>query len=119
MRAQDPRSVDARRAATPVGDSDTGAAVLVRLGWMLGGTLTMLISGFSIASTRQWAFGLQDAVFWSGALFAVVLRYWDIRRFHGQTANGDPATMVHFTRYLAMISVMALSGWLAAQSIHL
>lgn len=119
MRAQDPRSVDSKLATEPVGASHNGAAVLIRLGWMLGGTLMMLIAGFTIASTPQWTFGLSDAVFWFGALFAVVLRYWDIRRFQGQTANGDPATMAHFARYLATIAVVALSGWFTAQSVHL
>lgn len=111
--------MDTKSATVPPGGPGSGAAVLVRLGWMLGGTLMMLIAGFTIASTRQWTFGLPDAVFWFGALLAIVLRYWDIRRFQGQTANGDPATMAHFPRYFATLSVVALAGWLVAQSIHL
>jgi len=119
MRAHDPRFIDAKSAAEAPDASDNGAAALVRLGWMLGGSLTMLIAGFSIISTSKWTFGLQDAVFWFGALFAVALRYWDIRRYHGQTANGDPATMVDFKHYFAKLSVIALFGWFTAQSVHL
>jgi len=119
MRAHDPRSIDAKSAVESPDASDTGASVIIRLGWMLGGTLTMLIAGFSIASAPRWTLGLQDAVFWLGVLLAVVLRYWDIRSFRGQTANGDPATMAHFARYFAALSVIALFGWLTAQSVHL
>jgi hypothetical protein len=118
MRTKDQGPVDASSAAEPPSASD-GAALAVRLGWMLGGTLTMIISGLGIASTTRWTFGPQDAVFWSGAVVTVLLRYWDIRRFRGQTASGDPATMGDFIRYAALLTGTALTGWLTVQAVRL
>lgn len=108
---------------SPASDSSersrSGAAILVRLGWMIGATLTMLIAGFSIASTPTWTFGPRDAVFWSGAVLGVAFRYWDVRRYEGQTASGERATMADVTRYAMRVSLAAFAGWLVAQSVHL
>lgn len=119
MRPQDPTTSASARQPMEEPATGEGAAALVRLGWMLGGTLTMLIASFVIASSPAWTFGLRDVVFWSGAMLAVTLRYWDIARYRGQTANGEPATMNHFWRYTTALSLAALGGWAAAQSVHL
>lgn len=119
MRPQEP--TDRSSAGSPALDarSSEGVGALVRLGWMLGGTLTMLIAGFTIASRPVWTLSVRDIVFWSGALLAVTLRYWDIEHFHGQTSTGEPATRNDFWRYCATLSVIAIAAWVAAQSVHI
>jgi hypothetical protein len=96
-----------------------GASALVRLGWMVGGTLAMLVSGMSIAAQPRWTFGWRDVVFWSAALAAIVLRYLDVARFAGETADGRPATRAHFIRYAAGLCIAAALAWFSVQSLHL
>lgn len=114
MRANDlPPTAPANTQAQP------GSALLVRLGWMVAGTLVMLITGFVIMSEPAWTYGARDAVFWSGAVLAVILRYVDIKRYGGETSRGEPATMGHFTRYAAGVFGLGLAFWAMAQSVHL
>lgn len=119
MLPHDPIAPASSREPMTTEAPDEGMGALVRLGWMMGGTLTMLIAGFTIASSPAWTFGLRDVVFWFGALLALALRYLDVARFAGQTSSGEPATMKDFWRYSAALSVVALGGWAAAQSVHL
>ena len=94
-------------------------AILVRLGWMVAGTLTILISALMIASEPTWTLGLRDLVFWVAVVATGILRYVDISRFHGETTNGEPATAAHLKRYLTGLTALAAVAWLAAQSLHI
>ena len=96
-----------------------GSGALIRLGWMIGGSLTMLCAWFTILNQPPWTFGIRDAVFWSGALLALAMRYLDITRFRGQTSRGEVATMAHFWRYAVGLSVIASSAWTLAQAVRL
>lgn len=115
------RAEDSRTQSTVSADDSPrqGSGLLVRLGWMVGTTLTMLITGFVILSTPTWTFGVSDAVYWGGALGAVALRYLDIKRYDGETSNGEPATMAHFARYTVALVGSAVAFWTIAQSVHL
>lgn len=114
---------DKRPASSPESTSRTdeheGSSALIRLGWMLGGTLTMLISWFTIISTPSWTFGARDAVFWCAALLTLTLRYVDVTRYQGLTSRGEPATAAHFARYAVGLLVTSCVGWTLAQSVHL
>ena len=114
MSAEDPRTLVSTAA-----ESQPGGGLLVRLGWMGGGTLTMLIAGFVIVSRPTWTFSGADAAFWAGALLAIVLRYLDVARYGGDTARGEPATMGHFTRYAVGVVGIGLAYWTMAQSVHI
>lgn len=106
------------RSPTVSAAPGAGSGALVRLGWMMGGPLTMLIAGFTILNTPAWTFTVRDALFWFGAVIALALRYLDFARFQGQTSNGDSATMVHFRRYAVGLMVVATIGWALAQAVH-
>jgi hypothetical protein len=76
MATHDRRSSTSTVSAAP----GAGSGALVRLGWMVGGPLMILIAGLTILSTPAWTFTVRDAVFWFGAAMALVLRYLDIAR---------------------------------------
>jgi len=86
---------------------------------MLGGTLVVLVTVMIIASQPPWTIGVLDLVFWSAVVCSVMLRYWDIARFRGETTGGEPATMADFKRYAAGIGAVSAAVWLAAQAIQL
>lgn len=114
MSAEDPRTL------VPSSEElQSGGGMLVRLGWMVGGTLTMLVAGFVIVSRPTWTIGGADAAFWAGALLAIVLRYLDVTRYGGDTSRGEPATMGHFTRYAIGVVGIGLAYWTMAQSVHI
>jgi hypothetical protein len=96
-----------------------GLGAFVRLGWMIGGTLTMLVSVMSIAAQPVWTFGWRDVVFWSAAFASIFLRYLDVVRFAGETADGRPATRVDFARYAGGLYLAASVAWFLAHSLHL
>lgn len=95
-----------------------GQSALMRLGWMMAGPLMVLIATFSILSKPSWTFGGHDGLLLLGVSLATVCRYLDIKRYNGQTANGETATMTNFTRYAISLSVIAAALWAAAQSTH-
>ena len=78
MRAEEPRSLPSHISTNDA--AQPGSGLLVRLGWMVGATLAMLIAGFVILSTPAWTLGVTDAVFWGAAMAAIALRYLDIKR---------------------------------------
>ena len=106
---------DVRASESP----SEGSKALVRLGWMLGGTMITLIAWFTLVSSPAWTFGLRDVVFWSGVLVSLSLRYLDVMRFQGQTSDGEPATMGDFRRYALGLAVIAGAGWAVAQAVHI
>jgi hypothetical protein len=85
---------------------------------MIAGPLVMLITCFTVFGTPPWSVGMRDAVFWSGAMLALALRYLDIARFHAQTATGESATMAHYRRYAIGPIVVAAVGWTLAQAVQ-
>lgn len=117
MPVRHPRGADPslEPGAHPGGGSGAG----VRLGWMVGCPLIMLLAVFTIASHPKWTFGASDVALLLGCVLAVGFRYKDIKTFHGQTANGQPATMADFRRYLVGLSTIVFACWIAAQSVHL
>lgn len=119
MQPHDPTRSRCSPATAGAESLSEGLGVLVRLGWLLGGTLTTLIAWFTVVSSPASTFGVGNVVLWSGAALAVASRYWDIARFRGRTSRGEPATTKNFWRYLAGLSAMALGAWTAAQSVHL
>lgn len=92
--------------------------MLVRLGWMLAGTLVMLVSVMTIASLPAWTFSFRDGVFWGAVIATGGLRYWDTTRFAGQTASGGLTTTSDLHRYLGGLGVFAVVAWMTAQAIH-
>ena len=106
--------------ATPEGTGQDqqagGSGCLVRLFWFFGGNVILFFSAGFIAQRREVLVSAWDAVFWATVLAMAAVRYLDIARFHGTTASGQPATMRHWRRYVALLAAIALAVWLAAHA---
>jgi hypothetical protein len=91
-----------------------GVAFLVRLFWMFMGPAILFFCATAIGIRKTASLGIVDAMFWLTAAALVLLRHIDIRRFDGQTCEGEPATMSHWRRYAVMLVGFSLLIWLIA-----
>ncbi len=100
---------DAKSEATEC-SSPTGC--FLRLFWMMIGNAALLICAFGIVQHRSSMVSMADAFYWAvvGCLLAV--RYADIQYFDGLTAEGEPASMVHWRRYATIVGVISVVFWL-------
>jgi hypothetical protein len=89
---------------------------LVRLGWMLFGGVLMVFSVLGILR-HEGFLSIADAVFWAGMAACIVLRYVDIKHFHGHTGSGEPSTMAHWRRYTLMLLVLGAAAWGVAHAL--
>ncbi|HQG32744.1 MAG TPA: hypothetical protein PLA83_12510 [Deltaproteobacteria bacterium] len=83
----------------------------------LGGMLLFLLLILIIIGSPSQA-SLLNVVFWLAVAGLIVLRFIDIRVYHGQTADNKPATIRDWLNY--SIGVVAMSGffWVVAQAIR-
>jgi hypothetical protein len=105
MAAQTPQVVD---------EGGTGAGVLARLWWMLGGNVVLALSIIFIIRSGGAFFHKADPVFAITVLSLVLVRYLDIRFCRGLTATGFPATMRTWTRYTIFLAVGSPLVWVLA-----
>ena len=89
----------------------------LRLFWMALGNFLLFGLAAMISKQKSWTFSVYDAAFWATVLLLFAARLLDIRRFHGETSAGEPATMAHFKRYVAVLVVVAGAIWGVAHSI--
>jgi hypothetical protein len=84
---------------------------LMRVAWLLVGNLLLIFSAIFISKHRGAFFSAADAVFWVIVLALMGARYFDITRFKGQTAAGQPASMAHWRRYATLLVVLSFCLW--------
>jgi hypothetical protein len=78
---------------TPLG------AFFARIYWMAIGLLVLLSLGMAIAVGGFKSISLLHILYWCTAASLIIVRYIDIRKFAGETVDGQPATMQHWKRY--------------------
>jgi hypothetical protein len=106
------------RQDTPQTETSTPLGRLVRLTWKtLGGLLLFLILVLIIICS-QGAVTVLHAVFWLVVAGLVVTRYVDIKVFHGQTSDNQPATLNDWVRYSVGLVMMSGFFWLLAHAIR-
>lgn len=88
-------------------------AILARVYWMLLGNIIVVLSAVMIGRSPQ-GLSLHDAAFWAGSASLLVVRYVDVTRLQGTTAEGEPATMAHWRRYAVTVAVVAGVAWVTA-----
>ena len=87
-----------------------------RVYWMLLGNLLVGVSAAVIAQAAP-APSIADALFWVSAAALVAVRYLDVARFGGRTADGEPATIGHWKRYSLLVGGICLLTWSAAHAV--
>jgi hypothetical protein len=100
-------------------NSHAGIAALVRLGWMAFGVIALAITAMTMAAHPTWTLGWRDAAFWGTALVMGVLRYVDVTRFGGETADGTPATTRDLRNYLLGLTLAVSAAWAVVHSVDL
>lgn len=94
----------------------SGAGCLVRMGWMVFGSLAMVLCIVTIARHTGSFLSVADAVLWALVPVLIWLRHIDITRMKGQTASGQPATLSHWKRYAGLLLAFSLVAWAAAHA---
>jgi len=87
---------------------------LVRLFWMAFGNLVLALCVIGIVQSGSLDLGGLDAIYWLTVVALLGVRYVDIRYLDGTTTDGQRATMAHYTHYAAVLTGVALAGWLGA-----
>lgn len=109
-----------RREDPPGGPSGrtTGAEALARFYWMFAGNAAVGFLAMSIARHAQ-ALSWRDLAYWGAVASLIAVRFVDIARLGGATADGEPATPAHWRRYSALLVLICGLGWAAAHGIAL
>jgi hypothetical protein len=82
---------------------------------MGAGNVALMIAAIAIWKNREGLFSVADAIFWALAAIVLGVRYLDIRKFGGRTADGAaPATMAHWRRYALLLIGVCLLLWTLA-----
>jgi hypothetical protein len=97
----------------PVG-STPFSGCLVRLFWMGIGNVALALCAVAILSHRGDFLSAADIVYWVLVPAMIVVRFVDIRKFGGRTAAGEPASDVHWRRYLVFVIVGSSALWAIA-----
>ena len=93
----------------------TGALGLVaRVFWMAFGNAALFLLAVSIA--QRGAVSYLDVGFWTLAAALLLVRYIDITRLGGLTADGQPASLGHWWRYAAWLLAASAVLWALAHA---
>lgn len=98
------------RSALPTNEA---GSTLARIYWMALGNL-LLVAGALTVLTSEPGLGLADLLFALAALSLIGVRWLDITRFDGRTADGDPATPKHLHRYAVGVALVSALVWAVA-----
>lgn len=85
-------------------------SVLARIYWMLFGYFPIAVSAASAAGVPEFPAPI-DALYWASVVVLIGVRYWDVARLGGETADGDPATIQHWRRFSLRAIGFALLLW--------
>ncbi len=89
-------------------------ALVARMFWMAFGNAALVL--LAVMILQRNAFSRLDLAFWALAAALIVIRYLDITRLNGLTANGEPASLAHWRRYAALVLVVSTAIWLLAHA---
>jgi hypothetical protein len=119
MRVERQATMTHPRDSQLTSDSPSGqtgcVAALLRLFWLAGGGAALAIVTLFIA--RTGTFGGFDAAFWGIVVSMATVRFVDISRFGGLTADGEPATFRVWRRYVVRLVLVAVGLWGLAHTV--
>jgi hypothetical protein len=87
--------------------------ILLRMFWMMFGFVGLLILAAFVA--KGTAPVVMDVAYFAVASGIIAVRYVDIAKFKGQTAEGKPATLADWRRYALMMAVISGGLWAVAR----
>lgn len=91
-------------------------SAILRATWMAFGNLALFFC--AIFAARRTAPSTLDYLYVAIVVALISIRYLDIARFHGQTTDGDPATMAHWRRYVLGLIPISAGLWALMRFAH-
>jgi uncharacterized membrane protein len=82
------------------------------------GNLALLVIAMLISQKPTWTITVLDAAFFGVVLTLFVARYLDVKRFGGETANGQPATGRDLVHYGVGLVAVAAGLWGLVQAVE-
>ena len=98
-------------------DQNAGGSCFPRLVWLIFGPMILLALTVIIAERRGGWFGPASLGFLIVLGVTVLARWLDFRSGHGKTAEGKPATIAHFRRYVLTMLSVGVIVWFVANLI--
>lgn len=90
---------------------------IVRIMWLaLGNAFIAILAGMII---QKGVFSVFDILFWINVGLLVLIRFYDITRLKGLTAECKPATLRDWGRYSALLLLISTAIWIFAHTIRL
>ncbi len=102
---------------TPQAEPSGCLTTLVRLLWLAFGNAALAVMTGLIV--QKGTFSPLDILFWAIPGLLVLIRYYDITRLHGLTAECEPATLKHWSRYSILLLMTSALLWIFAHTIRL
>jgi hypothetical protein len=87
---------------------------LIRVFWLIAGPVALVGAAICLFRYGDGAWAALSAGFWTLVLLMIGLRYLDITRFHGTTADDQPASLGDWKRYSVKLLVISAALWFAA-----
>lgn len=101
---------------TPHAEPSGCLPIIVRLVWLAFGNAALVILAGLIV--QKGAYSYLDVIFWAIPGLLISLRYIDITRFQGLTAECEPATLKHWSRYSIILLLISAVLWVLAHSLR-
>jgi len=95
--------------------SANGWKFLVRFSWLLVGNVILFFLASSIVVNKAGI--TSDYAYWITVVALIGIRLLDIKKFAGETADFEPATMVHWRKYTIKLILLALLVYILAKGL--
>ncbi|RJO68942.1 MAG: hypothetical protein C4523_06625 [Myxococcales bacterium] len=93
---------------------DSILKVVARLYWIAFGNFPLFFLPILIVQNKAYGPSLYDLFFWLAWLALVLVRYADIVRLNGKTADYEPATLSHWKRYAFKLTALSIAAGVSA-----
>ncbi len=97
--------------------SPKGGHGALRIYWMALGNLALLVIAGLISKQPIWTITLLDGGYLLLVVTLLIARYLDVKRYGGETTNGEPATSAHLVRYGIGVTAVGAALWGFVQSV--
>jgi hypothetical protein len=95
----------------PSSSSSSLSAAAARLFWMILGNGLLIGLSLYIAFNAGKSVLIPSCLYLLNLVCMILVRFIDVRFLNGLTADGEPATMRHWTRYSIILSGIAAGLW--------